>query len=78
MRLALSHAAEGAPGPRRSLQLSCCRRVAAGLEDCSIRDLPQGVGSEHAPRVTVLRQDWSPRCPLPGSPPCTHRAPTGL
>lgn len=45
MRLALSHAAEGAPGPRQSLQLSCCRRVAAGLEECSIRDLPQGVGS---------------------------------
>lgn len=34
----------GAPGPGQSLQASCCSRVAAGLEDCGIMDLPWGAG----------------------------------
>lgn len=34
----------GAPGPGRSLQAFCCIRVAAGLEDCGIMDLPWGAG----------------------------------
>ena len=37
-----------------------------------------GLGSEHVPRLTILRRDLSSRCPTPRSPLCACRAVMGV